>query len=198
MAEKLAPTRLNLIHTCVSGGCGLHRDGSATPCRGKCGRSLHMVECAQVGRGFAALGNFLCVDCRLRQSNQDPSTASPQLRRINEVTMVMELCQGAESSAAGFADFVQLEERYVLGMGQVLDGPDLIMPRHSKIAYKNFLTWLSTDANRARSLESVFRSSGAFFAKLLEHGEGGGAGSEIVSYRDPVANFTHDRYTIAG
>jgi hypothetical protein len=194
LSEKLAPSHLDSIRTCVSGRCGRHRDGTETPCRGGCGRSLHMVDCAHAGKGFAALGNFLCVDCRLRKSNQDPDTASPQLRRINEVTMVLELCQGAESSAAGYADFVQLEERYVLGMGQVLDGPDLIMPRHSKIAFKNFLTWMATDANRARSLESVFRSAGSFFAKLLEHDAGRGTtSSEAVSHREPVANFTRDK-----
>jgi len=154
-----------------------------------------MVECAHVGKGFAALGNFLCVECRLRQSNQDPATASAALRRINETTMVMELCQGAESSAAGYADYVQLEERYVLGMGQVLDGPDLIMPRHSKIAFKNFLTWMATDAGRARSLESVFRSAGAFFAKLLEHDSArapGSADARASSFLDPTVNFTRD------
>jgi hypothetical protein len=183
--ERLNPNRLGMLRACIEGRCGVQRDGSETECRGGCGRSLHMVQCAQVGKGFAALGNFLCVDCRLTQSNQAPATASAALRRVNEVTMVLEMCQGAESSAAGYADFVQLEERYVLGMGQVLDGRDLIMPRHSKIAFKNFLTWMATDAGRARSLESTFRSAGAFFAKLLEH-------EFTLGWNEPMMNFTKD------
>ena len=56
--EKLAPRRMASIQACIDGQCGLLRDGSETKCRGGCGRSLHLVSCAQVGKGFAALGNF--------------------------------------------------------------------------------------------------------------------------------------------
>ena len=52
-----------------------------------------------------------------------------------------------------------------MGMGLVLEG-QLLLPRHSAGAFNNFCTWLTLDAERARSLESVVRSAGAFFTKL--------------------------------
>ena len=47
----------------------------------------------------------------------------------------------------------------------VLDG-ELILPRHSEEAFKNFCTWFALDAERSRSLESTVRTAGSFFTKL--------------------------------
>ncbi len=80
-------------------------------------------------------------------------------------TMVLELGQGKETTTAGYAEYVRLEERYVLGMGKLLDG-DLKLPRHSAESFKNFVTWFVLDADRAGSLESMVRSAGAFLTKL--------------------------------
>ena len=46
-----------------------------------------------------------------------------------------------------------------------MDG-QLLLPRHSPEAFNNFCTWMTLDAERARSLESTVRSAGAFFTKL--------------------------------
>eukprot|EP00966_Prymnesium_polylepis_P293319 6775026-Prymnesium_polylepis.1 len=51
-------------------------------------------------------------------------------------------------------------------MGLVLDDGALILPRHSMTSFSNFCTWLSLDADRARSLESVVRTAVSFFTKL--------------------------------
>jgi hypothetical protein len=168
LREKLSDTRMGRIVTCISGDCGLEReDGSATVCRGGCGRSLHVESCAQLGRGYAALGNFTCPDCRLEEIGVDPEAEAEDstLRRTVVRTMVLELGQGKETTTAGYAEYVRLEERYVLGMGRLLDD-GLQLPRHSAAAFKNFVTWFVLDAERACSLESMTRSAGAFLTKL--------------------------------
>ena len=56
--------------------------------------------------------------------------------------------------------------RTVWGMGKVLDGADLQLPRHNIESFKNFLTWMVIDADRARSVESVMRTACAMMVKL--------------------------------
>eukprot|EP00966_Prymnesium_polylepis_P224363 5189953-Prymnesium_polylepis.1 len=73
---------------------------------------------------------------------------------VAERTMVLELSQGKEGTAAGYAEYTRLEEEYARGMGLVLDG-ELILPRHSEEAFKSFCTWFALDAERSRSLEST-------------------------------------------
>ena len=170
LAEKLSEPRLEKIRRCLVGLCGHeHNQAVSTSCLGGCGKQLHVETCAEMGRGYAALGNFRCPDCRVEQLADDPASASPQLRLTAERTMVLELSQGRESTAAGFSGYTSLEESYVTGMGGVLDGAmggGLKLPRHNAEAFKNFLTWMTLDAERARSLESVVRSAGAMFTKL--------------------------------
>ena len=178
LAEKLAPSRLEKITACISGCCGVEKTvANATMCKAGCGRSLHVESCAQMGKGYAALGNFTCVDCRIYDpanpivtggSSGSPSLDAKKVRELTTRTMVLELEQGAETTAAGYSEFVRLEEEYASGMGMTLDGQggNLAMPRHSRGAFKNFMIWLSQDADRARSLESVFRGAGALLTKL--------------------------------
>ena len=178
LAEKLAPARLAKITACIAGCCGREKTAAnATMCKGGCGRSLHVETCAQMGKGYAALGNFTCVDCRINDpsnpilkasSDEAPTPDAAKVHELTTRTMVLELEQGAETTAAGYSEFVRLEEEYASGMGLTLDGQggNLVMPRHSSGAFKNFMIWLSQDADRARSLESVFRGAGALLTKL--------------------------------
>jgi hypothetical protein len=186
IAEKLAPARVHKIVRCIAGECGLEKTAAnATLCKGGCGRSLHVETCAEMGKGFAALGNFKCVHCRIHDPD-DPimrlvDGKEEENEKVKELTlraMVLDLNQGAESTAAGYAEFVRLEEEYAKGMGMTLDGEGsaLVMPRHSRAAFKNFLIWLTLDEDRARSLESVVRGAGSMFMKLqltdhTKHGE---------------------------
>ena len=168
LQEKLSGARLGRIATCIAGECEHVRgDGSETACLGGCGRSLHVETCAQLGRGYAALGNFTCVECRLERLGADPGLHGNEslLRHTAVRTMVLELGQGKEATTAGYAEYVRLEERYVLGMGCVLD-EGLKLPRHSEESFKNFVTWFVLDADRAASLESTMRSAGAFLTKV--------------------------------
>ena len=168
LAEKLSDARLAMIDRCIAGLCGVAHDETSTACLGGCGRCLHVDTCAQMGRGFAALGNFRCVTCRLSELVVPGATAAPsrEIETVVKRTMVLELNQGKETTAAGYADYTQLEERYALGMGKVLDGAALQLPRHNAESFKNFLTWMAIDADRARSVESVMRTAGAMMVKL--------------------------------
>ena len=174
LAEKLSEARLRQIRDCIEGKCGhVAMAGTqagrwgATPCRGGCGRDLHMVSCAQLGKGYQALGNFTCVECRLeKQAPGAAATASALARLTTEQTMVLELTQGREATAGGYAEFVTLEEKYSTGMGIVLANGRLSLPRHNSETMKNFISWMALSADRVRSLPSVFRGAGAFLSKL--------------------------------
>jgi hypothetical protein len=169
LGEKLSVSRVERIVTCIEGACGLPRgDGSETGCLGGCGRMLHVESCAQLGPGYAALGNFTCPECRLEAAGLDPAReeAGFPLRPTATRTMVLELGQGRETTAAGYAEYVRLEELYVRDVGQLVDGHGLRMPRHSASSFKQFVTWLVGDADRAGSLESMVRSAGGFLTKV--------------------------------
>jgi hypothetical protein len=166
--ELLSEARVSKILQCIGGGCGHERhDGTATACRSGCARTLHVETCAQLGRGYAALGNFKCPDCRLVDSGLDPEEVeeSSPTRRTVVRTMVLELGQGRETTTAGYAEFVRLEERYVLDVGQLREG-GMVMPRHCAESFKRFVTWFVLDAERACALESMVRNAGAFLTKV--------------------------------
>ena len=166
LAEKLAPQRLAAIENCIAGKCGHeHGIGLSTACRKGCGRWLHVETCAEMGRGYAALGNFVCPQCRLAEMLAPGATASDSAQALALRTAVIELTQGRETTAASYSAYVNLEEKYVTGLGSVL-GEGLRLPRHNPEAFKNFVSWLALDADRARSLESVVRTAGAFMTKL--------------------------------
>ena len=81
LAEKLAASRIGRVQACIDGRCDAEKNpANATKCRGGCGRSLHVASCAQLGRGYAALGNFTCVECRLLRIMEDPDEASEKVR----------------------------------------------------------------------------------------------------------------------
>jgi hypothetical protein len=169
LRKKLSGARLGRILECIEGECGMTRgDGLETVCYGGCGRTLHVESCAQLGSGYAALGNFTCPECRLEAAGVNPAgeEAGSPLRRTVTRTMVLELGQGKETTTAGYAEYVRLEEQYVRDMGQLVDGQVLRMPRHSASSFKHFVTWFVVDAERARLLESMVRSAGAFLTKV--------------------------------
>ena len=167
LGEKLSGHRVQCIQDCIDGKCGKPKDdGSATLCLGQCGRSLHMCSCADLGKGYEALGNFRCVDCRLRDVVTEDAAPSDEVRRVVTNTMILELSQGAETTAGSYAEFTRLEEAYAMGMGMVIGGGGLKLPRHSPEAFKNFITWMAIDHERARSLESVVRAAGAMMVKV--------------------------------
>ena len=167
MVEKLAPRRVQMIVDCIEGRCGIAHGPESTACKGGCGRHVHMMSCCQMGKGFAALGNFLCPACRLAKITVEGSETPEQVRALVTKTMILEMGQGAESTAAGFAEFTRLEREYVEGFGRLQDGSiGLVLPRHNAEAFKHFLSWMSLDADRSLSLQSFVRTASSFFGKL--------------------------------
>ena len=170
--EKLSDDRLRMMSCCIDGKCAAKSDPSAerpTFCRGGCGRSLHMITCAQLGRGFAALGRFTCPHCRA-QSVVAAGAPTPALLDRLARTMVLEMTQGAESTAGSYADYVRLAEEYVVSGGMAAAGGRLIMPHDNLEACKDFCSWLGRDKERARSLESTLRGGEAYVTKTAPMG----------------------------
>ena len=161
---KITPARLAMVQRCIDGRCnGGHE--VATQCRGGCGRSLHMLTCAQVGKGYAALGNFLCPECRVA-ATVSGNVITPEAIELNTKTMMFEMTQGAEATAGSYADFVHLCEEYASGLGMAVAGGRMVLPYASLMAFKNFLTWLCFDDDRALSLETTMIGAGTYMTKL--------------------------------
>jgi hypothetical protein len=94
--EKIGAARLEMMSRCINGQCG-HCEGDAigrgtcekaTRCRGACGRSLHLVTCAQVGKGYAALGKFTCHHCIGAAVLESGVLMEAQVK-VNLVTMIV-------------------------------------------------------------------------------------------------------------
>jgi hypothetical protein len=173
LEEKIGAARLDMIQRCVDGECGL-REGDetlagscekGTKCLNGCQRSLHMLTCAQVGKGYAALGKFTCHHCVGSAVLESGELSEAQVR-TNLVTMFMEMTQGAEATAGSYAEYARLEEEYASGAGMVINGGRLAMPHSSGMAFKNFLTWFVTDLTRGLSLKSMLIGASSYLAKL--------------------------------
>ena len=162
--EKMSEPRLKLVCECIDGCCGVVAEPK-TACRGGCGRSLHMLSCAKVGKGYAALGNFKCHRCMALELVE---VGLPTVEVLSNaaVTMLYEMTQGAEATAGAYAEFAKLEELYASGMGMQASGGRLVLPHSNKTAFKNFLTWLTFDHDRALSLQTVVIGAESMMSKL--------------------------------
>eukprot|EP00966_Prymnesium_polylepis_P229246 5305091-Prymnesium_polylepis.1 len=66
MNEAFSAQWIASIKPCLDGKCMAGRGGrEPTPCKGGCGRTLHMVECGSFGSARAAATRFLCAYCRV-------------------------------------------------------------------------------------------------------------------------------------
>ena len=171
-AEKLSDPRMLRITQCIAGVCEHRRNPmveAPTLCRGNCGRSLHMLSCAEVGRGYAALGAFTCQHCRGRRLMAVGRPTPAVLARAAK-TMVLEMTQGAESTAGSYAEYVRLAEEYASGDGLQAAGGRLLLPHANVEACKNFITWYATEKNRLLSMESLMRGGEAYVTKTSPAG----------------------------
>jgi hypothetical protein len=171
--EKIGAARLEMMTRCIDGQCG-HCEGDAigrgtcekaTRCRGACGRSLHLLSCAQVGKGYAALGKFTCHHC-IGAAVLESGVLTEAQVKVNKVTMFFEMTQGAEATAGSYAEYARLEEQYASGAGMLVSGGRLAMPHSSDLAFKNFLSWFVTDAERALSLKGLLISAASYCVKV--------------------------------
>ena len=168
LSEKLSDGRIAVMMCCIEGRCGVTTE-KPKPCLGGCGRTLHMLTCARVGKGYAALGNFRCPSCRAKEMVAEGEPTEAVLRRAAK-TMVLEMTQGAESTAGSYAEYVRLAEEYASGSGMAQTGGRLMMPHDSLEACKDFVTWLTLEDERALSLQSTLRGGEAYVTKTSPQG----------------------------
>jgi hypothetical protein len=62
--------------------------------------------------------------------------------------------------ARAYSIWTALEREFALGEGRAAQG--LLLPRHSKARFEEFLFWVAADTERARHLETVSRAAGVF------------------------------------
>ena len=100
-AERLAKAR-----RCIDGACGV--TGAVAKCRENCGRSIHMLQCAEMSGGHAALGALRCYHCRLAEMQAEPPVSELIIENVT-CQMIQDMSTGAEGTAANFEQFVRLQ-----------------------------------------------------------------------------------------
>ena len=170
LEEKYSEERLEQVTCCLGGKCS-DTGAKEVMCQTGCGRGLH-ARCAQISHGHAKLSNLTCLECRMAAIGA--SRVPERRRRTMMVTMMMELTTGKATTAYGYGEYSRLETDFVAGYGALAgrggQAGSLLLPRHSIAAFKDMLTWLVLDSQRALSLESFVRTAGAFFTitKLVD------------------------------
>ena len=165
LGHRLSDDRKAIVLGCLSGTCG-HVRRTQIACRAGCGRSLH-AECAMVSSGAVALGNLICCFCRAK--SLVVSSCSPTERLVERMVgpMLLELTSGATSTSHGYADFVNLERRFVLEVaGDDLPVVAVRLPHQVEEAFLAFIEWLVTDGPRARSLGTTMVAASGYMTKL--------------------------------
>ena len=161
LIEGLSEARRVMVRACLEGKCAFAGSGESTmTCVGSCQRQLHGVKCAQITAGHALIGCFECADCQLASIGATRPFTEAAIRGAEE-TMLLILSRGAESSGAGFADWVKKEAEWALSVG----GGNVRLPSDHPTSLNLFFTWLVRDAERARSLTTLWRSAGAYMVR---------------------------------
>ena len=164
---RFSSDRLESVRRCLDGQCGV-TDEEKVMCKGGCGRSLHMVKCAQVGTGFAALGNLKCDKCRMAGMLAAGIEPTVEVAKMALTTCTAELTLGSENTAVSYSEYFRLEKRFVESMGFAYDprGPgSMATPLDCKESFKGFLLWLVISAERAKTFESITRAAQAIMSK---------------------------------
>ena len=155
-AERLAKAR-----RCIDGNCGVA--GTAVMCRENCGRSIHMLQCAEMSGGHAALGALRCYHCRLAEMKAEPPVSMLIIENVT-CQMIQDMSTGAEGTAANFEQFVRLQLEFVMAM---CNGKKtgMALPCDSRASFHGFLLWLVISAERARSFDTIVRSAGTYMTR---------------------------------
>ena len=70
-------------------------------------------------------------------------------------------------TARAYSVWAKLEREFALSDGRAApDAGGLLLPRHSKAAFMEFLVWMASDAERARSMEQVCLAVGSFLPQV--------------------------------
>mmetsp|Transcript_66296 Transcript_66296/g.198036 ORF Transcript_66296/g.198036 Transcript_66296/m.198036 type:complete len:2091 (+) Transcript_66296:2828-9100(+) len=178
LRERTSQARVESFTRCLDGCCGVTDEAPmrcyGTRGGGACTATVHGMRCAQISKGFASLGMFLCPDCRLAaqvrptEDHPDPSVLFPRdhpTREIATQASLVEMSRGAEATGASMADFAKLELEYMSNLASLVASVGGVLPRDDPEVFKLFLWWLMTSRERALSLDSIWRVAGSVMAR---------------------------------
>ena len=164
-------TRKQRVWACLQGCCSVVEDPMI--CLGRidgnpCPARLHGVGCAQLKKGHASLGCFLCADCRVRKMlpGEDPGEAPESARDIAMTAMLIQLSSGAEATGASYFDYKRLEREFMASIGGLAAGG--VLPSDDADVFIMFMCWLVCARDRALSLDTMFRTAGAVMARTRD------------------------------
>ena len=160
LLERFAPERMRNLRRCMDGACGVGADEPAIHCLGGCGRKLHAC-CSMLNKGNFMKGQFRCVSCRLLEMQAEGDADEITLNEM-AADCLLELSTGREGTSANHEAFVRLTEQWVAekkahGLRKILS------PTENMESFRSFLSWMVLTADRARSLETTWRSAGGYF-----------------------------------
>ena len=169
MAHRFSDARLGMIRKCLAGQCGVTHEPRVM-CLGDCGLGLHAMTCAQVSQSRAKLGFLRCIECRMKamsKSSQAEAGGVTQ-QKVACRSLLLELTSGAESTAKNLTEFERLQRLWLADMSadDPHGGADIIEPAHGEESFIGFLSWLVTDAGRARSFVTLVRGFAIALAKM--------------------------------
>ena len=121
-------------------------------------RKSDMRQLRLRSEGSVQLGFFECPHSRLHEKMM-PGTPvldfSEEALRMAMRSMLQELSLGRESTGSGYSDLVRLELAWARELGGGTAIPtNVVMPTDGETSFKAFLVWLSTDRDRAKSLDT--------------------------------------------
>ena len=108
---------------------------------------------------------MVCPYCRAEEASEVSCGTGDLLLRQGCRSMLLELSSGATKTAVNVAEFERLEREFVLYTYQT-NGTLLREPRYNEESYIMWLTWLVTEAKRARSFGTLVRMSAKAMATL--------------------------------
>ena len=169
LAHRFSDARLSMVRKCLAGQCGITHEPRVM-CLGDCGLGLHAMACAQVSQSRAKLGLLHCIECRMKamskSSQAEPGGLTQQ--KVACRNMLTELTTGAETAAKNLTEFERLQRLWLADMAvdDPRGGADIIEPAHGEESFIGLLTWLVTDAGRARSFVTLVRGFAIALAKM--------------------------------
>ena len=169
LAHRFSDARMGMVKKCLAGQCGIAHEPRVM-CLGNCGLGLHAMACAQVSQSRAKLGFLHCIECRVKamskSSQAEPNGLTQQ--RVACRNMLIELTTGAETAAKNLTEFERLQRLWLADMAadDPRGGADIIEPAHGEESFIGLLSWLVTDAGRARSFVTLVRGFAIALAKM--------------------------------
>ena len=156
LKNRTGPARRERVDLCLRGQCGVVADThglSPMVCLGMvngapCTARIHGMKCAQLVKGHASLGCFVCPECRVRDlyPGVDLAEVPSSALDIAKVTMLIQMSAGAEATGSSYFDCQRLEREFMDSVGGLAGA---VMPRDNANVFMMFMCWLVTAKERA-------------------------------------------------